>query len=52
MKSKRPGAPTSHPFVERNIGLCQSEFLDHVLFWNAKDLTKKPDQYQTTITKW
>ena len=41
-----PGVPTSHPFVERSIGLCRQEFLDHVLFWNTKDLAKKLDQYQ------
>jgi len=41
-----PGAPTSHPFVERSIGLCRQEFLDHVLFWNTKDLAKKLSQYQ------
>ncbi len=41
-----PGVPTSHPFVERSIGLCRQEFLDHVLFWNAEDLAKKLDQYQ------
>jgi putative transposase len=27
-----PGVPTSHPFIERSIGLCRQEFLDHVLF--------------------
>jgi len=41
-----PGVPTSHPFVERSIGLCRQEFLNHVLFWNAEDLVKKLDQYQ------
>ncbi len=41
-----PGVPTSHPFVERSIGLCRQEFLDHVLFWNTKDLAKKLSQYQ------
>ena len=41
-----PGAPTSHPFVERSIGLCRQEFLDYVLFWNAEDLARKLDQYK------
>jgi len=41
-----PDAPTFHPFIERSIGLCRQEFLDHVLFWNAKDLAKKISQYQ------
>lgn len=40
------GVPTSHPFVARSIGLCRQEFLDHVLFWNAKDLARKLGQYQ------
>ena len=37
-----PGAtlsvPRSYPFVERLIGTTRREFLDHVLFWNARDL--------------
>ena len=41
-----PGVPTSHPFVERSVGLCRQEFLDHVLFCNAKDLARKLGQYQ------
>ncbi len=41
-----PGAPTSHPFVERSIGLCRQEFLNHVLFWNAEDLARKLGRYQ------
>jgi putative transposase len=32
-----PHVPLSHPFVERLIGTMQREFLDHVLFWNARD---------------
>ncbi len=41
-----PGAPTSHPFIERQIGICRQELLDHVLFWNAEDLARKLNQYQ------
>jgi hypothetical protein len=33
-----PQAPLSHPFVERLIGTTRREFLDHVLFWNGRDL--------------
>ena len=33
-----PHVPLSHPFVERLIGTTRREFLDHVLFWNARDL--------------
>ena len=33
--------PLSHPFVERLIGTIRREFLDHVLFWNARDLGRK-----------
>ncbi len=41
-----PGTPTSHPFVERSIGLYRQEFLNHVLFWDAEDLARKLGQYQ------
>ena len=41
-----PGTPTSHPFIERSIGLCRQEFLNHVLFWSADDLGKKLNRYQ------
>ncbi len=33
--------PLSHPFVERLIGTTRREFLDHVLFWNRRDLEQK-----------
>ncbi len=46
-----PGTPTSHPFIERSIGLCRQEFLNHVLFWNAGDLGKKLSQYQDYLNK-
>jgi hypothetical protein len=36
-----PQVPLSHPFVERLIGAVPREFLDHVLFWNARDLERK-----------
>ena len=36
-----PQVPLSHPFVERLIGTMRREFLDHVLFWNARDLEQK-----------
>ncbi len=41
-----PGEPTSHPFIERVIGTCRREFLDKQLFWNARDLQKKLNQFQ------
>ena len=31
-----PHVPLSHPFVERLIGTMRREFLDRVLFWNAR----------------
>jgi transposase InsO family protein len=40
------GTPTSHPFIERSIGLCRQEFLNHVPFWNAEDLARKLNHYQ------
>ena len=39
--------PLSHPFVERLIGTMRREFLDHVLFWNARDLERKLADFQT-----
>jgi transposase InsO family protein len=42
-----PRAPMSHPFVERLIGTMRREFLDHVLFWNARDLERKLTEFQT-----
>ena len=42
-----PGVPTSHPFVERIIGGVRREYLDHMLFFNERDLQKKLDLFQT-----
>jgi putative transposase len=41
-----PYVPRSHPFVERAIGSVRREYLDHILFWNETDLSRKLDQYQ------
>jgi transposase InsO family protein len=41
-----PHVPLSHPFVERLFGTMQREFLDHVLFWNARDLERKLADFQ------
>ena len=41
-----PHAQVSHPFVERLIGTMRREFLDHVLFWNARDLERKLADFQ------
>ena len=41
-----PHVPLSHPFVERLIGTMRREFLDHVLFWNARDLERKLAEFQ------
>jgi transposase InsO family protein len=41
-----PHVPLSHPFVERLIGTVRREFLDHVLFWNARDLERKLADFQ------
>ena len=38
--------PLSHPFVERLIGTMRREFLDQVLFWNARDLEQKLAEFQ------
>ena len=42
-----PYVPMSHPFVERLIGTMRREFLDHVLFWNARDLERKLANFTT-----
>ncbi len=41
-----PHNPISHPFVERLIGTARREFLDHVLFWNQRDLERKLSEFQ------
>ena len=41
-----PHVPISHPFVERLIGTARREFLDHVLFWNTRDLKRKLSEFR------
>ena len=41
-----PNVPLSHSFVERVIGAMRREFLDQVLFWNARDLERKLAEFQ------
>ena len=41
-----PHVPRSHPFVARLIGTTRRECLDHVLFWNARDLERKLGDFQ------
>ncbi len=41
-----PHVPLSHPFVERLIGTMRRECLDQVLFWNVRDLERKPADFQ------
>jgi hypothetical protein len=41
-----PHLPLSRSFVERFIGTMRREFLDHVLFWNARDLERKLADFQ------
>ena len=41
-----PYVPRSHPFVERLIGSIRREFLDHVFFWNERDLERRLRGYQ------
>jgi len=37
--------------VEQAIGTIRREFLDHVLFWNENDLSKKLNQYLAYYNK-
>ncbi len=41
-----PYVPLSHPFIERLIGIIRREYLDHVPFWNARDLERKLSCFQ------
>ena len=43
--------PLSHPFVERLIGTSRREFLDHTLFWNARDLERKLGEFKEYYNK-
>lgn len=42
-----PYTPVSHSFVGRLIGTIRREYLDRVFFWNAVDLARKLDDFQT-----
>lgn len=46
-----PYTPVSHPFVERAIGSVRREFLDQVLFWSGRDLSKKLGLYMAYYNK-
>jgi hypothetical protein len=46
-----PNVPLSHPFVERVIGTMRREFLDQVLFWNARDLERKLAEFQALLRR-
>jgi putative transposase len=41
-----PQRALSHAFVERLIGTMRREFLDQVLFWNARDLERMLAEFQ------
>ena len=34
-----------HPFIERLIATVRREYLDHMFFWNAIDLTRKLEAF-------
>jgi len=41
-----PYVPLSHPFTERLIGTIHREYLDQGLFWNARDLERKLEEFR------
>jgi transposase InsO family protein len=41
-----PLVPLSHPYVERAVGTIRREFLDHLLFWNGRDLERKLGEFR------
>ena len=41
-----PGAPQSHPFVERLVGTIRQEYLDRLFFWNERDLERKLREFK------
>ncbi|MEN8106690.1 MAG: integrase core domain-containing protein [Pseudomonadota bacterium] len=41
-----PCIPLSHPFIERLIGTIRREYLNHALFWNARDLERKLEEFR------
>jgi transposase InsO family protein len=41
-----PYTPLSHPFAERLMATIRREYLDHTLFWNAKDLERKLEEFR------
>ena len=46
-----PHVPRSHTFVERLIGTTRRECLDHVLFWNARDLERTLADFQASYNE-
>ena len=40
-----PFVPVSYPFTERLIGTIRREYLNHLLFWNSRDLQNIPDSF-------
>ncbi len=42
-----PYVPLSRPFIERLIATVRREYLDHILFWNARDLQRKLVEFQS-----
>ena len=41
-----PYTSLSQPFVEQLIVTIRREYLDHVLFWNAADPERKPEDFR------
>ena len=41
-----PYTPRSHPFIERLINSIRREYIDHIFFFNKRDLDKKLDTFK------
>ena len=46
-----PHVPIAHPFIERLIGTIRREYLDHLFYWNSRDLEEKLQEFKTYFNR-